>query len=172
MHTKIFKNEDNNSNIYSGMLFGNCIKIKYANPVQQPWLIVSDSYHWDLTMLALFARNIGYVMLFSLKQTCRTPAERLLGLLYVFPPHSPFMYQSSVLPLCVTTFGNKVFMGVTKARWVDKDRVLGHWICKRKTEGHKEKTTSCCENTRWPFTHTPGTKVLPDTSLGIWTLNF
>lgn len=35
MHTTIFKNEDNNSNIYSGMLSGNRIKIKYANPEQQ-----------------------------------------------------------------------------------------------------------------------------------------
>lgn len=102
IHTEIFKNEDNNSNIYSGMLFDNCIKIKYANPVQSLWLIVCNSYHWDLTMLALFARNISYVILFFfLKQTCRTPAEQLLCLLYVFPSLHPIHVPNLCpAPLC------------------------------------------------------------------------
>lgn len=66
----------------------------------------------------------------------------------------------------------EAFMGVTKARLVDKDGALIHWAGKRKTEEHRGKVTSGCKDTKWQFTHTSGIKVFRDASLGIWILNF
>lgn len=57
-------------------------------------------------------------------------------------------------------------MGVAKARLVDKDGALNHWTGKRKTEEHRGKATSCYKDTKWLFTHTSGTKVFRDSSLG------
>ena len=48
MYMQIFKNEDDNSSIYSGMLFVNGVKIKYAQPIQQ-YL----AHTWQLLILQL-----------------------------------------------------------------------------------------------------------------------